>query len=153
VESRRRPGPLRWLLYALGFGLPAQHREWVLHDVTTRTWVLRHLLRTVVQLAPVAVLLYVLMPGSPLVRGGAVLGGLLLGFFYSVAYMYETTENRALKAGYPRGTAGEIRDRRTSVVREDQARRYAEQYRTTAPDAGRITASPPPLPDVDDRRA
>ena len=153
MDGRRRPGPLRWLLYALGFGLPARHREWVLHDVTTRTWVLRHLLRTSVQLAPVAVLLYLLIPGSALARGGAVLGGLLLGFFYSVAYMYETTENRAMKAGYPRGTAREIRDRRTSVVREDQARRYAERYRAAPPDAGSITSSPSPLPDVDDRNA
>ena len=128
-----RPGPLRWLLYALGFRLPAQHREWVLHDVTTRTWVLRHLVRTAVQLAPVAVLLYLLMPGSPAVRGGAVLGGLMLGFFYSVAFMYETAENRAMKAGYPRGTAREIRDRRTSTVRDDEARKYAERYRLPPP--------------------
>ena len=125
----KRPGPLRWLLYALGFRLPAQHREWVLHDVTTRTWVLRHLVRTAVQLAPVAVLLYLLMPGSAAVRAGAVLGGLMLGFFYSVAFMYETAESRAMKAGYPRGTAREIRDRRTSAVRDYEARKYAERYR------------------------
>jgi len=128
-----RPGPFRWLLYAFARGLPPQYREWVLHDVTTRTWVLRHLLRAAVQLAPVAVLLYLLMPGSSGVRAGAVLGGLLLGFFYSVAYMYETTENRAMKAGYARGTAGEVRDRRTAVVRDEQARRYAEQYRGLPP--------------------
>jgi len=58
-----------------------------------------------------------------------------------------------MKAGYPRGTAREIRDRRTSVVREDQARRYAERYRAAPPDAGSITSSPSPLPDVDDRNA
>ena len=128
-----RPGPFRWLLYALGRGLPPQNREWVLYDVTTRTWALRHLLRATVQLAPVAVLLYLLMPGSSGVRIGAVLGGLALGYFYSLAYMYETTENRAMKAGYPRGTARELRDRRTSVVRDEQARRYDEQYRTLPP--------------------
>jgi hypothetical protein len=120
-----RPGPFLWLLYALGRGLPPRNREWVLYDVTTRTWVLRHLLRATVQLAPVAVLLYLLMPGSSGVRIGAVLGGLALGYFYSLAYMYETTENRAMKAGYPRGTARELRDRRTAVVRDEQARRYA----------------------------
>jgi hypothetical protein len=133
VESRRRPGPLRWLLYALGFRLPAEHREWVLHDVTCRTWVVRHLLRTTVQLTPFAVLLYLLLPGSTAARLGAVLGGLVLGYLYSVSYMYETTENRAMKAGYPRGTARDIRDERTSVVRDDQARRYAERYRNTPP--------------------
>ena len=61
--SPRRPGPLRWVLYAFGRGLPAEYREWVLHDLTTRTWVLRHLLRTALQLLPFAVLLYVLIPG------------------------------------------------------------------------------------------
>jgi hypothetical protein len=124
-----RPGPLRWLLYALGAGLPPRYREWVLHDVTTRTWVLRHVLRTTAQLAPVAVLLYLLIPGSSAIRAGAVAGGLALGYFYSFAYMYETTENRAIKAGYPRGTATELRGRRTSTVREAEARRYDERYR------------------------
>ena len=133
MQSRRRPGPLRWLLYALGFRLPAEYREWVLYDVTCRTWVLRHLMRTTVQLTPFAVLLYLLLPGSTVIRASAVLGGLALGYLYSVIYMYETTENRAMKAGYPRGTARDIRDERTSAVRDDQARRYAERYRHTPP--------------------
>jgi hypothetical protein len=123
------------LLYALGRGLPPEHREWVLHDVTTRTWVLRHLLRTAVQLLPVAVLLYLLVPGSAAIRAAAVGGGLLLGFFYSLAFMYETTENRVIKAGYPRGTAREIRDRRGAGGREEEARRYAERYRNQPPTA------------------
>jgi Family of unknown function (DUF5313) len=133
METRRRPGPGRWLLYALGKGLPPQYREWVLHDVTTRTWVLRHLLRTTLQLAPFAVLLFLFVPGSPGIRAAAVAGGLALGFFYSVAYMYETTENRVIKAGYPRGTAREIRDRRGGGAREEEARRYAERYRNQPP--------------------
>jgi hypothetical protein len=135
MQSPRRPGPLRWVLYAFGRGLPAEYREWVLHDLTTRTWVLRHLLRTALQLLPVAVLLYVLIPGPAWVRAGAVLAGLLLGFFYSASYMYETTENRAMKAGYPRGTAREIRDRPGAALRAEQARRYAELYRDPPPPA------------------
>jgi Family of unknown function (DUF5313) len=57
MTTPTRPSPFRWLLYAVGRGLPPRNREWVLYDVTTRTWVLRHLLRATVQLAPVAVLL------------------------------------------------------------------------------------------------
>ena len=135
METRRRPGPVRWVLYAFGRGLPPEYREWVLHDVTSRTWVVRHLLRTTVQLLPFAVLLYVLIPGEPLIRASAVLGGLLLGYFYSVAYMFETTENRVIKAGYPRGTAREVRDRRTEGLRAEQARRYNERYRNQPPGA------------------
>jgi hypothetical protein len=123
------------VLYALGKGLPPEYREWVLHDVTARTWALRHMLRTTLQLLPFAVLLYLLIPGSAGIRAAAVVGGLLLGFFYSLAYMYETTENRAMKAGYPRGTAREIRDRRGAGGREEEARRYAERYRNQPPTA------------------
>jgi Family of unknown function (DUF5313) len=135
MGNRRRPGPLKWVLYALGRGLPPEHREWVLYDVTTRTWVLRHLARTTVQLLPFAVLLYVLLPGPAWIRGLAVLGGLILGFFYSIAYMFETTENRVMKAGYPRGTAREVRDQRGGGQREEQERRYAERYRKQPPPA------------------
>lgn len=133
METRRRPGPVRWVLYALGFGLPPEYREWVLRDVTARTWVLRHLVRTAVQLLPFAVLLYLFVPGSPGIRAAAVGGGLALGFFYSLAYMYETTENRVLKAGYPRGTARELREGRDPDSREAEARRYAERYRNQPP--------------------
>ncbi|WP_346278999.1 DUF5313 family protein, partial [Pseudonocardia sp.] len=43
--TRRRPGPLRWLWYALGGGLPPLYRRWVLHDTTCETWRLRHFAR------------------------------------------------------------------------------------------------------------
>jgi hypothetical protein len=124
---------VRWVLYAFGRGLPPEYREWVLHDVTARTWVLRHLLRSAVQLLPFAVLLYLVVPGSASTRALAVGGGLALGFFYSAAYMYETTENRVIKAGYPRGTAREVRDGRDAGGREEEARRYAERYRKQPP--------------------
>ena len=74
-----RPNPLRWLAYVYGAGLPARHRGWVLHDVTTRTWQLRHLVRTTVQLLPVGVLLFLLIPGPVYVRALSVLAGAILG--------------------------------------------------------------------------
>ena len=43
---------------SVGGRLPAEHRTWVLHDTTTRTWWLRHLLRALIQLAiPLAAVL------------------------------------------------------------------------------------------------
>ena len=69
--ARRRPGPLRWLAYAYGAGLPPEYREWVLHDVTTRTRHLRHFARAVAQLVPLLVVIYLLLPG---------LGRLLTGY-------------------------------------------------------------------------
>jgi hypothetical protein len=133
MEGRRRPGPGRWLLYAFGAGLPAEYKDWVLHDVTTRTWQIRHLARSAIQLAPIAVLLFVFIPSAPWVRFAAVCAGLLLGFFYSVAYMYETAEHRAVKAGWPVGTAAAVRDEPKAGAREDAERRYAERWRGQLP--------------------
>ncbi|MFC4947928.1 DUF5313 family protein [Pseudonocardia sp. GCM10023141] len=126
----QRPNPLQWVLYAFGAGLPASKRDWVLRDVTARTWVLRHFARTTVQLAPIAVVLFVLIPGPVWVRACAVLAGLCIGFFYSFAYMYETTEHRAMKAGFPRGTVAEVRGESTAVERAEAEERYNERWRS-----------------------
>jgi hypothetical protein len=74
-----RRGHLRWP--GGGGGLPAlvvlrpgrsaagRHREWVLHDLTCRSWWLRHLARSLVQLVPVVAVLVLLIPGPFWVRG------------------------------------------------------------------------------------
>ena len=131
-----RPDPLFWFWYALGGRLPARHNAWVLHDTTTRTWALRHLLRAAVQLAVPIGLILVLVPGPFWIRGMAALGGILLALFFSVAYMVETTENRVKRAGYPAGTAAVARDRAArerevadSMRRRAAATRRADRYR------------------------
>lgn len=124
-----RPDPVRWLWYAFGGALPARNRGWVLHDLTARTWPVRQLLRSLVQVAPVAVLLVAVIPGELWVRLVAVLGGILVGMIYAVAYLYESTEHRALKAGYPRGALAAVRGRAHSDERAEAAQRYAEKYR------------------------
>ena len=124
-----RPGPVRWLMYAYGAGLPARHREWVLHDVTAPTWQLRHFVRATAQLAPIAVLLYLLVPGESWVRAMAVLGGLLIGYFYSFAYMEFSVEHRAVKAGYPRGTVTAAREEGTGEEHRAAQERYAQRWR------------------------
>ncbi|HZG92941.1 MAG TPA: DUF5313 family protein [Pseudonocardia sp.] len=129
LGARRRPGPVRWLLYAFGRGLPPEHREWVLHDLTTRTWALRQLLRSTVQVLPFALVLAAVLPGEPWVRVMAVAGGWAVGMIYAVAYLYETTEHRAIKAGYPRGLVQEVRGAAGADQRAAEERRYAERYR------------------------
>jgi hypothetical protein len=125
----RRPGPLRWLAYAYGAGLPAEYREWVLHDVTTRTWPLRHLVRATAQLAPLLVVVYLLLPGPASVRAMAVLAGALIGYFYSAVYMHEAAEHRTVKAGYPRGTTARVREAADAEGRAERTRRYEERWR------------------------
>jgi hypothetical protein len=127
----QRPGPLRWLWYALGGGLPRRFSPWVLHDTTTRTWALRHVLRSFVQLAVPIALVLIFVPGEFWIRGMAALGGVFLGLFFSIAYMPETTESRIKRAGYPAGTATAARAQAAQAreVREGERRRAAAARR------------------------
>ena len=119
TEPVVRPVPHRWIWYALGGGLPRGLSEWVLHDTTVRTWWLRHLARTLVQLAVPIALVLALLPAPWGLRAACAGGGLALALIFSLAYMPETTENRVVKAGYPAGTAQAARDR-TGLVRQQR---------------------------------
>jgi hypothetical protein len=131
AERPRRPGPLRWIWYALGGGLPHRFSPWVLHDTTTRTWALRHVVRSFVQLSIPIGLVLVFVPGEFWIRGMAALGGVLLGLFFSIAYMPETTENRIVRAGFRAGTATATRDRlgQEREAAESRRRREAAERR------------------------
>jgi hypothetical protein len=133
----RRPDPLRWWWYAVGGGLPLRYREWVLHDLTTGTWRLRQMFRSVVQVLPVSLLVVIFLPGDLWVRVLAAAGGLCVSMIYALAYLDEATEHRALKAGYPRGTVRAVRDEADADGREAAAVRYGQRYRGEPPAATR----------------
>jgi hypothetical protein len=111
----------------MGGGLPARHSSWVLYDTSTRTWALRHMLRSMVQLAVPIALVLILVPGPFWIRGMAALGGIFLALFFSLGYMTETLENRVVRAGYPAGSAQAERDRmgREREAQESERRRAA----------------------------
>jgi Family of unknown function (DUF5313) len=60
------PGVVRWLLFAVGFRLPAENRDWVRHELTDAGWrgraAVRHLAVILPVCVVVAVLLDVLLP-------------------------------------------------------------------------------------------
>lgn len=120
----QRPNPLQWVWYALGGRLPQHLSPWVLADTTARTWIWRHLTRAVVQLLPVLVLCLLVVPVPLSYRVSAAAGGLLLGLLFSVAFMTETIEHRARKAGYPPGTAARLRAERAERERLERQARY-----------------------------
>jgi hypothetical protein len=123
--QERRPNPLQWVWYALGGGLPHDLSPWVLKDTTGRTWILRHVARAVVQMLPLMALC-LLVPVPLAYRLSAAAGGLLLGLLFSMAFMTETIEHRARKAGYPPGTAARVRaerQERESLERHSPYRR------------------------------
>jgi hypothetical protein len=122
--SRRRPTPLQWVWYALGGGLPRELSPWVLADTTGRTWIVRHLVRAVVQVLPVLILCVFVVPVPLAYRLSAAVGGLMLGLFFSMAFMTETIEHRVTKAGYPPGTAARVRDERAERDRLERHSPY-----------------------------
>ena len=62
VPCDRSDRPLQWVWYALGGGLPRDLSPWVLADTTGRTWIVRHLVRAVVQMVPVVALCLFAVP-------------------------------------------------------------------------------------------
>jgi hypothetical protein len=103
---------LRWLWYAFGGRLPGAYRGWVLHDLSCRTWPLRHVARLITQLAPVAAILLAVLPGPLWARAMGAVGGSLVGLLYSAAFLFEATERRATKAGLPPGSLQAAREER-----------------------------------------
>ncbi len=93
-----RPGVLRWLYYAFGGGLPPRYSQWVLHDLTARTWLLRHLTRTLVQWLPTGLL--ALLPGPVLLRVLLPMFVLCGALLVSVFFAWETRNHRLYKHGF-----------------------------------------------------
>lgn len=125
----KRPNPAQWLWYAVGGRLPARLAPWVLHDVTAKTWVLRHAARGCVILAPIAVAC-LLAPGPLGLRLAMILLVVIVGVYFSLSYVEESAELRAVKHGYEHGVARATRDARKEDKEAAERARYAATYRT-----------------------
>jgi hypothetical protein len=55
------PGPIRWLLFALGFRLPAEYADWVRHELTDAGWRFRTVLRHLAIIVPICVIVAVVL--------------------------------------------------------------------------------------------
>ncbi len=125
-----RPGPFRWLWYAFGGRLPERCREWVLNDLTCRSWVFRHLARVLAQ-QPVW-LLVLLLPLTWDVRWWAFALATSLSIFLSLLFTEDASERRVVKHGYPAGLARAIREEIPMADRRLVVARYAARYRGNA---------------------
>ncbi len=78
----------RWLLFAVGFRLPAENRDWVRHELTDAGWRMRTVLRHLAVIIPVcivvAVLLSTLLP-APGWLALTMVALILSGSIFSVA--------------------------------------------------------------------
>jgi Family of unknown function (DUF5313) len=114
-----------------GGKLSQRHKEWVLHDVTCHTRWLRQIVRAVVQIAAPAAIVAVLLDGLGfgLVVVGGVACGVLLGVWYSLAYIDQTGDRRLVKQGYEPGTLRRALRERYNDEHADEIARYRQMYR------------------------
>lgn len=129
-----RPTPLQWLRYTYVGSVPAKNQAWVLHDTTCRTWLLRHVVRYLVLVAPLVVGVMVFLPAPLGLRVLSCVVAALPTMMFYLAYTVEDTERRVEKAGYPHGTAARVREQRTmaahrAVVARNRERRAARLTR------------------------
>ena len=123
-----RPGPFRWLRYQYGGTLPDRYRDWVLHDATCRSWVLRVLVRGLLQVAPLAAVLLVglgTLGGSWPIAAGAVLLGILVVARIVLTSSVDSVDARLAKHGFPPRYGSEVRGRRDA----EAAERYRAVWR------------------------
>jgi hypothetical protein len=123
-----RPNPIRWLGYAVGGRLPRRYADWVLRDVSARTWVVRHAARGFVVLGPIAAAC-LLFPGPLTLRLAMVLLVAIVGAYFSLSYVEESCELRAVKHGHEHGAAKAARDARTATAEAARTARYEATYR------------------------
>jgi hypothetical protein len=125
------PNPLQWIWYTFGGKLHPRCSGWVLRDVTGRTRWFRQIVRALVQIAPPAVLVSVVLSGMgmSMVALGGVACGAILGLWYSLAYIDQTGDRRLVKHGYEPGTLKEVLRERYNREHADQIARYMQTYR------------------------
>jgi RsiW-degrading membrane proteinase PrsW (M82 family) len=100
-----RPNPARWLWYAYGGRLPDRYHDWVRRDTTSSTWMVRHLIRTVVEALPILVLAFVLLDLFTPVPAWAIVGVLLIGMlvvlFFTIGTARDLVLVRLARHGFP----------------------------------------------------
>ncbi|GAA4440287.1 DUF5313 family protein [Actinokineospora soli] len=126
----RRPNPAQWLKYAVGGRLPDRLGAWVLHDVTCRTWALRHAARATVLIAPLVVGC-LLVPGPLGIRLAMAGMAVIIGYYFSFSYLEESCEMRAARHGHEYGAARRVRDAAKAGERAEAHARYIAAYRST----------------------
>jgi len=127
MTEPQRPGPFRWIAYCFGAGLPQRYSQWVLYDVTGPTWVIRHVVRVLVQLTIPVVAVLVFIPAPLWVRVLTVIAAAGPTLLFTLGYIVETTEHRLVKAGFPSGVAEAARAARKAKAQ--QAQRVANARR------------------------
>lgn len=133
-----RPTLGRFLWYCYQGSLPAENHSWVLHDLTCRTWVLRHFARWTMAIAPLFVMYMALMPTPVGIRLYTGIAFGLAIYVMALVFILIDTDRRAVRAGFDHSrpqmvrTANSVERQRTSNhARRERidARRHARRGR------------------------
>jgi hypothetical protein len=130
----KRPNPLLWLYYQYGGRLPDAYRDWVLHDATSKRWLLRAFVRTISQAVPFVIVLLVIfwIFGVPWYFAVAcVVLGLVVSIYYSLSYSSESVDSRLSRYGYPSNYASTFRQERYDTEHAGDNERYRQTWRSS----------------------
>lgn len=125
---------MRWLYYQYRGKLPSRYRAWILHDAICDTWLVRVVIRGLVQVAPLAAALFagfLLFGGSWLPALGSVILGVLVTIRYTLSYSVESVDARVARNGFPAGHASALRRQAYEAAHAEAAERYRAVWRTT----------------------
>ena len=129
-EAVVRP-PLSGLIrYAYWGMLPEKHSSWVLHDLTCRTWVLRHFARWTMVVLPLFILYMVFMPTPIAIRTYTGITYSLGIYVVSLVFILIDTDRRAVKAGYPHSLPQAMRS--AASVERQRTDNYARREKIAA---------------------
>ncbi|MFR9729769.1 DUF5313 family protein [Saccharopolyspora sp. MS10] len=126
--SFTRPGPGWWIYYQYGGTLPERFRDWVLHDATCPSWVLRVCVRGLLHVLPLTALVLAVLwwaGGSWPIALGAVLLGVLVVLRIVLTSSVESVDARLSRHGFPPGHGAAVRGRMDA----DAAARYRAVWR------------------------
>lgn len=130
AQPLRRPTFARFLWYCYGGALPPENHTWVLHDVTCRTWVLRHFARWTMITAPLFLLYVAAMPTSWGIRLHTGITFALAIYLISLVFILIDTDRRAVRAGYNHSEPQAIRS--AKAVERQRASSYQRRERIAA---------------------
>lgn len=130
-----RPTVGRFLWYCYGGSLPAENHTWVLHDVTCRTWVLRHFARWTMVIAPLFIVYMAFTPTPFAIRFYTGIAFSLAIYVMSLVFILIDTDRRAVRAGYDHSQPQAIRT--ANSVERQRTDNHQRRERTAARRAAR----------------
>ena len=134
-EAIVRPSFGGLIRYAYWGMLPQKNSTWILHDLTCRTWVLRHFARWSMVVLPLFGLYMIFMPTPAAIRLYTGITYSLGIYVLSFVFILIDTDRRAVKAGYPHSLPQAMRT--DASVERQRTSNYARRERIAARQARR----------------